>query len=134
MERQYRYPVGQVILEFPAGKLDPGEDPLVCAQRELAEETGYTAREWVKAGIMHLAVAYCTEVIHIYVAKGLTAGAQKLDADEHLDVFSATTDEILAWAQSGALTDAKSMTCLTWLQNIVSGRWVLPWPDTRAAA
>ncbi len=71
LERQYRYPVGRVMVELPAGKLDAGEDPLVCGQRELLEETGYEAREWARAGQMHLAIAYSTEVIHIYFARGL---------------------------------------------------------------
>ena len=68
LERQYRYPIGHVMTEFPAGKLDAGEDPLLCGQRELLEETGYTAREWARAGAMHLAVAYSTEIIHVYFA------------------------------------------------------------------
>src|ERR1700761_3754617 len=72
LERQYRYPLAHVMTEFPAGKIDSGEDPLVCGKRELLEETGYTAREWARAGAMHLAVAYSTEIIHVYFARGLT--------------------------------------------------------------
>jgi ADP-ribose pyrophosphatase len=127
MERQYRYPVAQVMTEFPAGKLDPGEDPLRCAQRELLEETGYSAREWAYAGKMHLAIAYCDEIIHIYFARGLSFTAQQLDEDEHLEVFDASLDELLSWAQSGQITDAKTMTCLTWLQQVASGAWSLNW-------
>jgi ADP-ribose pyrophosphatase len=130
VERQYRYPVGRVMIEFPAGKLDAGEDPLVCGRRELLEETGYTAREWAKAGQMHLAIAYSTEVLHIYFARGLSAGARQLDEGEFLDVSTATPAQLLDWSRSGELTDAKSLSCLLWLQNVLSGAWTLDWqPD-----
>jgi ADP-ribose pyrophosphatase len=130
IERQYRYPVGRVMIEFPAGKLDAGEDPLVCGRRELLEETGYTAREWAKAGQMHLAIAYSTEVLHIYFARGLSAGARQLDEGEFLDVSTATPAQLLDWSRSGELTDAKSLSCLLWLQNVLSGAWMLDWqPD-----
>ncbi|MBX3586818.1 MAG: NUDIX domain-containing protein [Ramlibacter sp.] len=132
VERQFRYPVGQVMTEFPAGKLDPGEDPLVCGQRELLEETGYTAREWARAGAMHLAIAYSTEIIHIYFARGLSLGERQLDDGEFLDVFTATPQELLDWSRSGELTDAKSLTCLVWLQNVVSGAWTLDWQPAAA--
>ena len=127
MERQFRYPVGRVMMEFPAGKLDAGEDPLICGKRELLEETGYTAREWARAGQMHLAIAYSTEVIHIYFARGLQGGERKLDHGEFLDVFTATPQQLLAWSRDGELTDAKTLTCLVWLQNVLSGAWKLDW-------
>lgn len=127
LERQYRYPVGQVMIEFPAGKLDAGENPLVCGRRELLEETGYTAREWARAGAMHLAIAYSDEIIHIYFARGLTLGPRRLDEGEFLDVFTATPAELLEWSRTGALTDAKTLTCLVWLQNVLSGAWTLDW-------
>ncbi len=127
VERQFRYPVGREMIEFPAGKLDAGEDPLVCGQRELLEETGYTATQWARAGIMHLAIAYSTEIIHIYFARGLTAGQRQLDEGEFLDVFTATPAELLDWSRSGTLTDAKTLSCLVWLQNVVSGAWTLDW-------
>ena len=127
LERQYRYPVGRVMTEFPAGKLDAGETPLLCGQRELLEETGYTAREWAYAGAMHLAVAYSTEVIHVYFARGLTLGARQLDHGEFLDVFTATPRELLGWCRDGTVSDAKSMTCTLWLQNVLSGAWLLDW-------
>ena len=79
MERQCRYPLGSVLLEFPAGKIDAGEDRLACAQRELAEETGYHAAEWALAASMHNAPAYSTEVIEIWFARGLSGGEQHLD-------------------------------------------------------
>jgi ADP-ribose pyrophosphatase len=134
LERQYRYPIGQVMIEFPAGKLDAGEAPLVCGQRELREETGYTATQWAHAGAMHLAVAYSTEIIHIYFARGLCLGARKLDHGEFLDVFTATPDELLAWCREGKLTDAKTLTCALWLQNVCSGAWTLDWKTAASAA
>lgn len=127
LERQFRYPVGQAMVEFPAGKLDAGEDPLACGQRELLEETGYRAREWAKAGVMHLAVAYSTEVIHIYFARGLTAGDRKLDQGEFLDVLTATPADLLGWCRDGTVTDAKTLACSVWMQNVLSGTWALEW-------
>lgn len=127
MERQFRYPVGQVMTEFPAGKLDPGEDPWLCAQRELLEETGYRARQWARAGVLHPVIAYSTEVIEIWFAKDLTLGERQLDTDEFLDVFTASPAELMAACQQGRLTDAKTLTGLLWLQNVQSGQWPLHW-------
>ena len=127
MERQFRYPVGQVMTEFPAGKLDPGEDPWLCAQRELLEETGYTSRQWARAGVLHPVIAYSTEVIEIWFAKELTLGERQLDTDEFLDVFTASPAELMAACQQGLLTDAKTLTGLLWLQNVQSGQWPLDW-------
>ena len=127
MERQFRYPVGQVMTEFPAGKLDPGEDPWLCAQRELLEETGYSARQWARAGVLHPVIAYSTEVIEIWFAKDLSLGPRQLDKDEVLDVFTCTPDELMAGCQQGRVTDAKTLTGLLWLQNVRSGLWPLTW-------
>jgi ADP-ribose pyrophosphatase len=127
MERQFRYPVGQVMTEFPAGKLDPGEDPWLCAQRELQEETGYTARQWARAGVLHPVISYSTEVIEIWFAKELSLGERRLDTDEFLDVFTASPSELMAACQQGRLTDAKTLTGLLWLQNVQSGQWPLHW-------
>ena len=127
LERQFRYPVQSVLVEFPAGKLDPGEDSLVCAQRELLEETGYTARQWARAGVLHPVISYSTEFIDIWFARDLTAGQRQLDAGEFLDVFSASTDELLQWCRDGRITDAKTLTGVLWLQNLRSGAWSLDW-------
>jgi ADP-ribose pyrophosphatase len=127
LERQYRYPLGQVFIEFPAGKLDAGEAPLDCGKRELLEETGYTAREWAYAGQMHIAIAYTNEVIHIYFARGLTKGERKLDEEEFLDVFTANPAQVLGWCKDGSITDSKTLTCTLWLQNYLSGNWSLDW-------
>ncbi len=127
LERQFRYPIGQVMIELPAGKLDAGEDPLLCGLRELHEETGYTASEWAYAGQMHLAIAYSTEVIHIYFARGLTGGERKLDAGEFLDVFTAPAQQLLDWCADGTVTDAKTLACALHLANHLSGTRSMAW-------
>ena len=127
MERQYRYPVRQTMIEFPAGKLDAGEGGLACAQRELWEETGYKARRWAKAGVMHPVIGYATEVIEIWFAEDLTLGERHLDAGEFLDVFSASQDELESWMQGGLLTDAKTIVGMMWLQRWRSGQCQLDW-------
>lgn len=127
MERQYRYPVRHVMVEFPAGKLDAGEDPLACGKRELLEETGYTAREWARAGAMHLAVGYSDEIIHIWFARGLQLSRPQLDEGEFVEVITATPDEFLAWCRDGVVTDAKSLSVAPWVQNTLSGAWKLDW-------
>ena len=127
LERQYRYPVKSVMIEFPAGKLDPGEDSLACAQRELQEETGYSARQWARAGVLHPVISYSTEFIDIWFARELTLGERKLDEGEFLDVFTATPAELLAWCGTGQVTDAKTLSGMLWLQNVLSGLWTLNW-------
>ncbi|MEO8023132.1 NUDIX hydrolase [Polaromonas sp.] len=129
LERQYRYPVQSVMLEFPAGKLDAGEASLACAQRELLEETGYSAALWAKAGVMHPVISYSTEFIDVWFAKDLTAGERKLDAGEFLDVFTASPAELLQWCRDGRVTDAKTLAGTLWLQNVLSGAWQLDWQD-----
>jgi ADP-ribose pyrophosphatase len=127
LERQYRYPVGKVLIEFPAGKLDPGEDVLACARRELLEETGYSAREWARAGVLHPVISYSTEFIEVWFARGLTEGRATLDEGEFLEVMTATPQELLAWCRDGRVTDAKTLVGMLWLQNVLSGAWELDW-------
>lgn len=127
MERQFRYPIGRVMVELPAGKRDPSESSLGCAQRELREETGYSAAEWAYAGQLHPAIAYSTEYIDIWFARHLTLGERHLDAGEFLDVFTATPAEIGKWCTDGTITDAKTLTGALWLQNVLSGAHLLDW-------
>ena len=127
LERQYRYPVQRTLIEFPAGKLDAGESPLDCARRELREETGYTARQWARAGLLHPVVAYSTEVIEIWFARELHGGARQLDEGEFLEVFSATPAQLHDWCRSGAVTDAKTLVGALWLHNVLGGAWTLDW-------
>jgi ADP-ribose pyrophosphatase len=132
LERQYRYPLQRAVLEFPAGKLDRGEPGIECGVRELREETGYSAREWAYAGIMHNAIAYSTEGIEIWFARGLSSGDRALDDGEFLDVFAATQDELSAWVCKGVVTDAKTITGLLWLQQWRAGAWPLEWKSAEA--
>ena len=127
LERQFRYPVGRVMLEFPAGKLDAGEAPMVCAQRELIEETGYRAREWSMAGAMHNAIGYSTEIVHIAFARGLLAGERALDAGELIELSLLPEADLDAAVGRGDVTDAKTLIGLMWLQKWRSGVWPLQW-------
>ena len=127
MERQFRYPVGQVMIECPAGKLDPGEDVLTCAKRELLEETGYSARQWARAGLLHPVISYSTEFIEVWFARGLQLHTRKLDEGEFLEVFTATTADLLNWCREGKVTDSKTLIGALWLQNVLSGSWELSW-------
>jgi ADP-ribose pyrophosphatase len=123
LERQFRYPLDQVFIEFPAGKIDPDEESLTCAKRELQEETGYTASEWQFVCTIHNAIAYSDEHLDIFLAKGLTAGANKLDDGEFLETFKATLPEMLEWVRQGKITDVKTVIGAFWLEKIMSGQW-----------
>ncbi len=129
LERQFRYPVGRVMIEFPAGKLDPGESCFACAQRELREETGFSANQWARAGLLHPLIAYSTEFIDIWFARGLRLGERHLDEGEFLEVFTATPAEFFDWCRQGVVTDGKTLAAALWLQNVLSGQWLLDWQD-----
>jgi ADP-ribose pyrophosphatase len=130
LERQFRYPLGRVMIEFPAGKVDPGENLWVSAERELREETGYSAGEWAHAGVMHPVPAYSTEFIDIWFARELTRGEQQLDVGEFVEVITATPAELAQWCRDGTVTDAKTLVAALWLQNLLSGVWTLDWQAT----
>ena len=123
LERQFRYPNDRVFIEFPAGKIDPGEDPLATAKRELEEETGYTATEWTFVCTIHNAIAYSDEHLDIFLARDLTQGEAKLDEGEFLELFSATIPELLDMVKRGEITDVKTIIGTFWLEKIAAGTW-----------
>jgi ADP-ribose pyrophosphatase len=124
-ERQFRYPVGKVFLELPAGKIDPGEALLTTAQRELLEETGYLASEWQHLGVMHPCIGYANEKIEIFLARGLTLAASGalLDEGEFLDLLELSTEAAVQAVWSGEITDSKTITALFWLLGKVEQRF-----------
>ncbi|TWI66525.1 ADP-ribose pyrophosphatase [Pseudoduganella lurida] len=123
LERQFRYPNDRVFIEFPAGKIDAGEDPFESAKRELEEETGYTASEWHFVTTIHNAIAYSDEHLDLYLARGLKAGEAKLDEGEFVECFTATLDEALAWVRNGEISDVKTIIGIFWLDKLRSGVW-----------
>jgi ADP-ribose pyrophosphatase len=123
LERQFRYPNDQVFIEFPAGKIDPGEASLACAKRELEEETGYTATDWQFVCTIHNAIAYSDEHLDLFLARGLKEGAAKLDDGEFLETFTATIPEMLEMVKRGDITDVKTVIGTFWLEKIAAGTW-----------
>lgn len=117
-ERQFRYPLGRVFLELPAGKIDAGESVLHTAIRELREETGYSATDWQHLGVMHPCIGYSDERIEIFSADGLVCeGEKELDDNEFLEIVELTPAEARAAVFSGEITDAKTITALYWLER-----------------
>ena len=109
IERQFRYPLNRVITEIPAGKLDSfTEDRLAAARRELEEETGYTAREWICMGDYYPTPAYCDERITLYLVRGLEQGRRHLDEDEFLNIEAVPLTELVADVMEGRITDGKT--------------------------
>lgn len=122
-ERQFRYPVGQVFLELPAGKIDAGEDITETARRELLEETGYIASEWRYLGVMHPCIGYANERIEIFLATGLTEGEARLDEGEFLELTELSLEEAREAVREGQITDAKTITCLFWADGVLNKGW-----------
>ena len=120
LERQFRYPHGRAFIEVPAGKLDPGEPHLATAKRELLEETGYSAAEWTRLGIIHTAIAYTDEGIELFLARKLKReGSAQLDAGEFLETLIVPFDEAIAMVRDGRITDAKSVAALLWVKTFL---------------
>ena len=123
MERQYRYPLGQDFIEFPAGKRDPGEEPAETARRELLEEAGFEASHWEHLGGIHVAIAYSNERIDLYLARGLRHVGARLDDDEFLDILHVPRERAMGWLAQGKITDAKTVVGLLMLeQRLREGR------------
>ena len=113
VEKQFRYPLNCVVTEIPAGKLDSfTEDRLSAAKRELEEETGYTAAEWIDLGDYYPAAAYCDERITLYLAKGLALGRRHLDEDEVLNFEAGPLTELVAAVMDGRITDGKTQVAI----------------------
>ena len=112
MVRQYRYPFHRVLLEIPAGKLDPGEEPLDSAKRELSEETGISAENWIPLGDFYSSCAILDEVIHLYLASGLTRRETHPDSDEFLEIVEYPLDELVRMVMDGEISDGKTQAAL----------------------
>lgn len=115
LERQYRHPTHEVIVEIPAGKLDPNEDTLECGKRELLEETGYAAKYWHKLGSIFPSVGYSSENLVFYIAKDLEFTKQHLDDGEFLEVYKQPINDFINDAYSGKIKDGKTMAGLVLL-------------------
>lgn len=122
-ERQYRYPLQMELIELPAGKIDPGEDPLVTARRELEEETGYVGESFVELGLLHPCIGYSNEVIYIYLVKNLTFTEEQQDKDEFIETFQMSLDDALNAVRTGEITDAKTIISLFRAEKYLNGEW-----------
>jgi ADP-ribose pyrophosphatase len=120
MERQYRYPLHREFIELPAGKIDHGEDILLCAQRELLEETGYVAKEWIHLTTAWPCIGYADERMEYFLARGLTHQGSQLDDGEFLEVFELSLPEAVEWIRLGKINDSKSIVGLFWLEKYLN--------------
>jgi ADP-ribose pyrophosphatase len=118
LERQYRYPNARDFIEIPAGKLEPGEDLLESARRELLEETGYVATEWQRITTIHNAISYSDEAIELFTARGLQKDKQSLDEEEFLEVIEMPFAEAIAMVRDARITDVKTIIALLWVDGL----------------
>lgn len=126
MERQFRYPLHREFIELPAGKIDDGEDILVTAQRELLEETGYVADEWIHLTTAWPCIGYSDERMEYFLARGLKHVGRNLDEGEFLEVFELSLADAIEWIQQGKITDSKTVVGLFWLDKVLNGGWGAP--------
>lgn len=120
MERQFRYAPRQEFIELPAGKIDHGEAPLLTAQRELLEETGYVAREWIHLSTAWPCIGFSDEKMEYFLARGLSHQGRQLDDGEFLEVFELSLDEAIEWIRIGKITDSKTIVGLFWLEKTLN--------------
>jgi ADP-ribose pyrophosphatase len=123
LERQFRYPLRAHFLELPAGKIDPGEEPLAAARRELLEETGYTAADWRRLATLYPCVGYSTEKLELFVARGLTHEGHPGEEGEFLECIRLGLDQALDLVQAGEINDTKTMLGLLWADKLRKGEW-----------
>ena len=121
MERQFRYAPQREFIEVPAGKIDHGEDILLCAQRELLEETGYVAAKWTHLTTAWPSIGYADERIEYFLARELTYQGSQLDDGEFLEVFELSLDEAMEWVRQGKINDSKTIVGLFWLEKTLKG-------------
>ena len=121
MERQYRYAPQREFIEIPAGKIDHGEDILLTAQRELLEETGYVAREWIHLTTAWPCIGYADERLEYFLARGLSHQGGQLDEGEFLEVFELSVDDAIDWVRQGKINDSKTIVGLFWLEKTLKG-------------
>lgn len=120
--KQYRYPTQQVMLELPAGKIDPGEDEFTTVKRELGEETGYTSENIHMLQPIHPCVGYSNEIIHLYIATDLIESTLTPDDDETLEMVSLKLEDALEMIYTGEITDSKTIIGLFWADKLIKDR------------
>ena len=123
LERQHRYPLHRDFIEFPAGKIDLGEDDINCAKRELEEETGYTASDWRPVTTIYPCIGYSDERLEFFLARGLVPGTHGRDPDEFLEILRVPFGEAMDWLKSGKICETKTVAGMFWLEKIFNQDW-----------